>query len=195
MSEPRKVPLIVTEPSAFGEIPAFDPNKPAGLETDGTYVPGFSEQRVAFDTAVGRFKKGEIGRSEIPTLDVNLRWARSQNKAGNPDSTKPFKHSRNGYRYVTREDVGKPWFKEEPGGCIWAADGTLRNGDTVLMVAPKEAAARNEANRRRETESRSAAVQNTFTNRLAEAGVRDTRGTDPSINKMAKDEKLFQKGK
>lgn len=194
MIESKKVPLIQSQPlSEFGDFPEYDNNRPAGLETDGTYVPGFSEMRVARDVAVGQFLRGEINRSEVPTLPVNLRWARSQNKAGQADSTKPFKHSRRGYRYVTKENLNSDWLKELPGGTQWNAAGQLQNGDTVLMVADARDAARNESQRRRETEERTTGVTNSFTQKLAEEGIKQTRGTDPSVEKMAPGAKLFTK--
>ena len=187
----RKVPLVRSAPvSEFGEFP--DEGSTAyGLDRDGTYVPGFSEMRVDRDTKYAQYLRGEIARGQVPTLPVNLRWARNQNKAGNPDNSKPFSHSRRGYKYVTKADVGQDWFKELPGGAQWDAAGNLRNGDTVLMVATAKDAARNETNRRRETDARMTGVTNAFTQNLAQAGVRETKGADPTIERMADGAKLF----
>jgi hypothetical protein len=181
--ETRKVPLVASAPiSEFGDF-TDDISRPPGLETDGTYVPGFSELRVAHDTAVGAFLRKEIPRGDIPTLPVNLRWARVQNKAGQPDSTKPFKHQRKGYRFVTKDQINETWLREIPGGTEWGADGHLHNGDCALMWCPREQAAKNEAARRQDTEARSTGVTNTFIQNLAQAGTGTYRGADVSVEK------------
>lgn len=183
----NKVPLVSSQPvSEFGD---FDPSelidsRPQGLERDGSYVPGFSEMRVKRDTQVGRALKGEIPWSAVEPLPVNLRWARSQNKKGEPDSVKPFSHSRKGYEYVTKADVGKDWFKELPGGAQWDAAGNLRNGDLVLMKATAKDAARNEMVRRNETNERMNGLTNTFTQNLSQAGTQVYRGADTHVEKM-----------
>jgi hypothetical protein len=187
----RVVPLVETLPlSEFGDF-LEERQSAVGLERDGTYVPGFSEMRVERDMKVGQYLRREITRDEIPNLPVNLRWARVQNKAGQPDSSKAFNHSRKGYRYVSKEDVGTDWFKELPGGATWNAAGQLQNGDCALMVASAKDAARNEANRRRELEARTSGVTNTFTQNLAQAGIRDTKGTSPTMERIGIDAKIF----
>ncbi len=194
MSEPRRVPLIESLPlSEFGEFEE-DRQSATGVERDGTYVPGFSEMRINRDNKVGEFLRGEIKAADIPNLPVNLRWARDQNKAGQPDNTKPFNHARKGYRLVTKDDEGKDWFQKIPGGAQWNAAGNLRNGDTVLMVATAKDAARNESNRRRELAARMSGVSNVFQQNLAKEGVRATKGTDPTIEQIAPDAKLFSGG-
>jgi hypothetical protein len=151
--------------------------------------------RVARDTAVARYNKGEISRAEVPSLPVNLRWARSQNKAGQPDSSKPFSHSRKGYRMVTAKDVGTDWLKELPPGTIQNADGTLRNGDSVLMVCSAKDAARNEYNRNRTTDERLNGLTDTLTQNLEQQGVKTYKGADTQVVKMSEGAKLFDKGK
>lgn len=182
-----KVPLVPSRPlSEFGD---FDPNelvseRPQGLERDGTYVPGFSEMRVARDMAVGQYQRGEITRDKIPTLPVNLRWARNQNKAGVPDNTKTFSHGRKGYKLVTKEDIGKPWLTEMPPGTVINADGTIRNGDNVLMVATARDAARNEFLRQKDTQEKlTGAIENSFAENLKKDGGTPRDVKDPTIEK------------
>lgn len=184
MAEQRRVPLITTAPiSEFGD---FDPQeladtRPQGLENDGTYVPGFSEKRVAHDRAVDQYYRGEITRSEIPTLPVNLRWARIQRKDGKDDNVKPFSHGRKGYRFVGKSDVGSDWLTELPGGTQWNAAGQLVNGDTALMVATARDAARNEATRKRDLETRMTGITNTFAQNVAQTG--SYKGADVQVER------------
>lgn len=183
----NKVPLVASAPiSEFGD---FDPSelldsRPQGLERDGSYVPGFSEMRVKRDTQVGQAIRGEISWGKVEPLPINLRWARSQNKKGEPDSAKPFSHSRKGYEYVTKEDIGKPWFKELPGGAQWDAAGNLRNGDLVLMKASARDAARNEIARRRETDERMNGLTNTLDQNLNQAGTQVYKGADTHVERL-----------
>jgi hypothetical protein len=184
LAEQRRVPLIPTTPiSEFGDFTQADlaDTRPQGLENDGTYVPGFSEKRIAHDLAVERYWKGEIKRDEIPTLPVNLRWARIQNKAGKDDNTKPFSHGRKGYRFVEKSDVGSEWLTELPGGTQWNAAGQLVNGDTALMVASARDAARNEATRRRDLDARMMGITNTFAQTVAQTG--SYKGADVQVDK------------
>jgi hypothetical protein len=183
----KKVPLIASAPiSEFGDFDPADLNDGfiSGQGRDGSYVPGFSELRVARDTAIGKFNRGEIARGDIPSLPVNLRWARSQDKAGKPDSSKPFSHGRRGFRYVTKDMVGKEWLKEQPGGTSWDAEGHLRNGDTVLMVCDAKSAARNQQIQRMETDARLTGVTNTFEQNLKDAGVKTYKGADVTVEKV-----------
>jgi hypothetical protein len=186
-----KVPLIPSAPlSEFGD---FDPkelidDRPQGLERDGSYVPGFSEMRVARDTAMGQYLRGEISADKVPVLPVNLRWARGQDKAGKPDSQKSFSHSRKGYRFVTKDMVGKnDWLREMPGGTQWNAAGHLANGDLELMVCDAKNAARNETARRRETDERMNGLTDSLEQNLTQQGTRAYKGADTYIEKSKGD--------
>ena len=188
-----KVPLVETAPlSEFGDLlESADFNDPHGMARDSTYVPGFSEMRREYATKAAEYERGQrgqgpqISRDQVPTLDVNLRWARNQAKDGKPDNVKPFGHSRLGYRMVTKDDVGQPWLKELPGGAFVQADGTIRNGDTVLMVTDRRNAARNELQRRLRTEERVTGTVNSFSHAIEEAKKNNpgliTKGLDPSV--------------
>lgn len=178
-------PLINSAPvSEFGDLREqaqfYDPN---GQDRDGTYVPGFSEMRRERDIQLGQYARGQIAGQDVRTLPVNLRWGRNQLKDGKPDSSKLFSHGRLGYRLVTKEDLGKEWLKETPGGAQWDAAGNLRNGDTVLMVAEQAAAAKNAFNKAVRTEERVTGVLNSFSAEVAKSGVR-AKGVDPTITKL-----------
>jgi len=151
--------------------------------------------RVQRDTAVGRLLRGEINRGDVPVLPVNLRWARNQNKAGQPDNAKPFGHAQKGYRMVTKEDQGKDWLMQIPGNAQWDSAGNLRNGDTVLMVATARDAARNESARRRELDERLTGVTNSFSRNLAQDGTKTYKGADTYVEKLPDGAPLFNEEK
>ena len=69
-----------------------------------------------------------------------------------------------------------------PPGAVAGPDGTIRNGDTVLMIATKEAAAKNEAMKRRMTQERLGSFQDTLQAELVRHGA-TTKGSDPYIEK------------
>jgi len=165
-------PLIQSQPlSEFGEFPdSPEFNDPAAQDRDQTYVPGFGDLRRKRDEKVAEFNAGRIGRHEVPTLPVNLRWARNQTKAGVPDSAKPFLHGRKGYRAVTKDDVNPEWLTALPPGAQIGADGTIRNGDCVLMVASAQDAAKSERTKRQLVQERLKGVEASFEQHALQAG-------------------------
>lgn len=149
--------------SEFGDLrdsaAFYDPNV---MDRDHSYVPGFSDMKRDIGVQMVEVKHGRRSPKDVGKLPVNLRWARAQNVAGAPDSTKQFGHSRKGYRLVNKQDVGQAWLTEVPPGCQIGADGTIRNGDTVLMVCDQGTAARNELVKRRATEERVKGAEGAF---------------------------------
>ena len=144
MSDPKPVVRsgIVTE---FGML-EDDPNtlmNEMGMNRDVTYVPGFSDMRRAAD-----FARSERGDGKPQPLPVNVRWARRTKANGLPTSERLVAHRRNGYRPVTKDDVGKPWFLEVPAAADILPDGTIGNADMQLMVCDAKTAAKNEATKR-----------------------------------------------
>lgn len=121
---------------------------------DYTYVPGFSDQRVARDLAIARLHRNEIRASEVPTLDQNLRWYRCATKDGDPDNRRVVAARNEGYRAVTKDDVGKSWMTELPPGGHVAPDGTIKisGGDLQLFIADKQSAAKNAMRKKMMTE-------------------------------------------
>ena len=180
-----RVPLINTVPppefGALQEAPQF--LDPAGQDRDYTYVPGFSELRRARDRAIAALARGVGKASDIPEMPCNMRWARCQNKKGDPDTRKAVSHGNRGYAAVTKDDIGPGKLIESlPAGAFAAADGTIRQGDTMLMVASKEAAARNEWRKRLKTEQTMRGAEEGFRAAAAQLGV-PLKGADPSIIK------------
>lgn len=136
----------------FGEVlddPAF--YETLGAAMDQTYVAGYSDMRRARDIAIATELKerGDLSRvkwANIPTLPVRLQWARtSRIKTGLPDNTKEVEYSSQHYRAVTKADIGSAWCKELPNGASFQADGSIKKGDTTLMVCDAKDAARNAA--------------------------------------------------
>lgn len=180
-----RVPLIPSQAlSEWGDLREqaqfYDPN---GMDMDQSYVPGWSEQRREHDLKRAAYLKGQASAAEVPVLPVNLRWARNQTREGKPDNAKPFVHGRKGYRPVTSEDIGKEWLKELPLAAQTNADGTIRNGDTILMVCDRESAARNELRKRAETQARLDGSVNAFMQNLQASGTA-VRGAEPTIEKL-----------
>lgn len=167
----RPVPLIETAAlSEFGDLTeqaAFhDPDR---MGRDVSYVPGFSEMRRDVALQVAAAKRGEIDAKTIKPLPVNLRWGRCQDVRGNPNDVKLFGHSRHGYKPVTKDMIGKEWLTAAPPGSQVQADGTIRNGDTMLLWCPREDAARNEFAKRKQTEERTKGAEGTFASMVQQA--------------------------
>ena len=172
-------------PPEFGalkESPEF--HDQSGMNGDLTYVPGFSDLRLARDKAIIEVRLGRLRASEVPSLPYNFRWARCQTKKGDPDNRKVIRAGNRGYKAVTQADVGEgKLLKELPPGAAFAADGTIRQGDTQLMIAPAERVARNEFNKRARTESAMKGAEAGFAAALESMGVRPVKSAAPSIQK------------
>ena len=181
-----KVPLIISQPPPeFGELkesPEF--HDPHGMDGDLTYVPGFSELRFARDQAILEVMQGKRRANEVPTLPVNFRWERAQNKKGDPDTRKVIQSNNRGYKAVTKDDIGEGKLLEKmPPGATMLADGMVRQGDTILMVAEASRVARNEFQKRARTEAATKGAEAGFAAALQAAGGRPVKGATPFITK------------
>lgn len=181
-----KVPVIYSAPPPeFGELEGsaefLDPN---AMDQDHTYVPGFSELRVQRDKAIVEVLQGRRRMNEVPSLPVNFRWARFQNKKGEPDNRKVIRAGNRGYKIVTKDDVGEgKLIPKLPAGATETADGQIRQGDTVLMVADAQRVARNELAKRARTESATKGAEAGFDAALKSMGARTVPGASPYIRK------------
>lgn len=93
--------------------------------------------------AAGMTIKGAITSSNVPMLPVRCQWARtSKILSGNPDNAKTVDYESQDYRFVTQADVGAPWLRALPKGATVQADGSIKKGDTTLMVCDAKSAAR-----------------------------------------------------
>lgn len=195
MSQPTKRQLIETQAvSEFGDLTEsaafYDPNL---IDRDHTYVPGYSEGQRKVATALNEFHQGRIAKSDIPFQQVRLRWARSQNRAGNPDTAKTYAHGNKGYRLVNADEhKGQAWLTQVPPGADIMADGSIRRGDTVLMYCSREDAAKNELAKRVATEERLTGTESTFLQNL-QAVQGAPKDAAPTVQKLGKGEPVFSK--
>lgn len=181
-----KVPLVISQPPPeFGELqemPEF--RDTTAMNGDLTYVPGFSEERWARDREINEVMRGERRPQDVRTLKVNFRWARCQNKKGEPDSRKVVRAGNRNYRAVTREDVGPGKLIEKlPAGADFSANGVVRQHDVELMVADAKDVARNEFRKRARTEAATRGAEAGFESALESFGGRMFRGASPFIQK------------
>ena len=181
-----KVPIVISEPPAeFGELTASPEfHDVARMNGDLTYVPGFSELRFARDKAILEMMQGKRAAKDVPTLPYNFRWARCQDKKGQPDNRKVIRAGNRGYRTVTMADVGEgKLLASLPPGALPSADGSIRQGDTQLMVADAKDVARNEFQKRLHTQSAIKGAEAGFDAALKEVGGAPMRGASPFIQK------------
>lgn len=181
-----KVPIVfTTPPPEFGELtssPEFLDQ--SAMNADLTYVPGFSELRFARDKAIVEVLQGRRSAKDVPTLPINFRWARCQNKKGESDNRKVIRAGNRGYKVVTKNEVGEGrLLKDLPAGARFNAAGEIQQGDTVLMVADAQRVARNEFAKRARIESATKGAEAGFEAALEAAGGRITKGASPYIQK------------
>lgn len=174
------VPLVLTAPvSEFGDLPEGF-NDPQEQDRDNSYVPGFSDMRRARDVAIAHYVRHKGERSAIQPLPVNLRWARNQNMKGDPDSSKQFGHGGRGYRVATKTDVGQAWLTKLPPGAELGADGSIRKGDTVLMVCDAQQAAKNQRAKEIRTANRVTGMTSVLAAKAKQDGA-GWKGVDPTV--------------
>jgi len=182
-----KVPIVITAPPPeFGELHASaEFTDPDIMDHDHTYVPGFSELRLARDRAIVEVMQGKRRPADVPTLPYNLRWVRNQSRDGKPDSRKVIRAGNRGYQAVTKQEhIGEgKLLKELPPGAKVEADGTILQGDTILMIAPADRVARNELQKQEKTRSAARRTEAGFAAAVAETGGRPMRSASPYINK------------
>jgi hypothetical protein len=155
-----------------------------GADRDLTYVPGFSDMRRARDLTLAAVASGKTPRHEakLTPLPVNCRWTRTSNTKGEPDGRKQIASGNLGYRAVNKDQIGKvPWLTALPPGATLDADGSIRKGDTILMVTDAANAGRNVARRAAQTQRLGDAAA------AAKGGLMDVagknRGADPYVKK------------
>lgn len=166
----------VLEDAAFHDV--------AGADRDMTYVPGFSDMRRAKDLELAGIASGRIPRHEakLAPLPVNLHWTRTAKPSGAPDGAKQIGAGNAGYRTVHKDQIGKEaWLKSAPPGSTFDADGSIRKGDTILMVADGKQAARNSARKAAQTRRLTEDAQSAAGGLLAQK-TRFT-GVDPFVKK------------
>jgi hypothetical protein len=180
-------PLVdVNLVSEFGGIEDLESFKVEGpTARDYTYVPGFSDMRYKRDLDLGAFKRHEIKSNEVSILPVNCRWFRTVKGTGSDPDQMRIAHSRNqGYRAVTKDDIGQPWLTALPPGAQIAPDGTIKSaaGDLVLSVVDQQGAARNAMRRKIATEDMVDGME------MMDGGLgvvgKQVKGADPVVTKV-----------
>ena len=130
---------IVTEFGELKDVPdrLFDEQ---GMNSDPTYVPGFTDMRRAADIARAN------GKKPLP-LPVNLRWVRrTRPGTDTPTNERQIWVGNRGYKPVRADQVGTvPWLTAMPAGAHKLPDGTIGNMDGQLMVCDQDRAMRNSA--------------------------------------------------
>lgn len=157
MADFSKKPLVnVTQVTEFGGIEDLESFKAEGVsQNDYTYVPGFSDMRMNRDKDLAKFAAGEIQAKDISILPVNCRWFRQVKGSGSdPDQMRVAHAINQGYRVVTKDDIGQPWMTSLPPGAQVAPDGTIKSaaGDIGLFVIDQQGAARNAMRKKIRTE-------------------------------------------
>jgi hypothetical protein len=155
-----------------------------GADRDLTFVPGFSDMRRARDLALADIASGKrkAHEVEIAPLPVNCRWTRTTTVKGEPDGRKQIASGNLGYTAVNKDQIGKvPWLTALPPGATIDADGGIRKGDTILMVADGKTAGRNVARRAAATQRLGDAASSAKGGLVDVAG--KTKGADPFIRK------------
>ena len=154
-------PIIETKVlTEFGEVYEDSNFWAAQVGTDHSYVPGYSDMRRKRDATIAKIQQHygatrgsdsqEAARQrdlrKVEALPVRLQWTRAMRvSGGEPDSTKEIQAGNDGYRTVTKADIGKDWLTQLPPGAKIVAGGAIRKGDVTLMVCEQKDAARNAA--------------------------------------------------
>ena len=156
MSEKR--PLVqATVVTEFGDVTgdaAFW--EPGGASGDLTYTAGWSDLRRARDRQLAEVVKGTRKPEDVAALPGQLVLARrTKPLSGQPDNSDTMHFGNDGFRLVTKDDLGKPWFcpdKVLPAGAQILPDGSISKGDTVYMWADQATAAKRAALQMRRTQ-------------------------------------------
>jgi hypothetical protein len=157
-------PLVdVNVISEFGGVEDTKEFQEDGVgQRDYTYVPGFSDLRVARDLDLARLHRNEIKGRDVSTLPVNMRWFRTVKGTGSdPDQMRMAQARNQKYRAATKSDIGQPWLTELPPGGQIAPDGTIKSaaGDLALYVLDRENAAKIAIRRKKNIDETVSAVE------------------------------------
>jgi len=155
MSEKRPMieATVVTE---FGNVTGDSKFwEETGSAGDLTWTPGWSPLRKARDMALAEVHAGLRDPRTVPILPGQLVLARrTKPLSGQPDNSDAMRFGQEGFRPVTKDDVGKPWFcpdKVLPAGATLLPDGSIGKGDCVYMFADQAVAAKRAAQQQRRT--------------------------------------------
>ena len=143
-AKPLVPTMIRTEFGDVLESEAF--HAATGAQGDVTYVPGYSDMRRKRDQQLKEVADGKRSHNDVMHLPVRCHLTRTAKYSGQPDDRKSIEFRNQGYRAVTKDDIGQnDWITGMPEAAVVGPGGELRIGDTVLMVCDAKTAARNAA--------------------------------------------------
>ena len=123
----------VTERNPFGDE-NVDEEVMEGLGRDITFVPGYSEKRMQREELIAKgYDPG--------SLDYRLHWVRAQHPSGMADGSKIAEMKAKGYTFLKWDEAKSLGITIEDSAAAKSETGNIVNGDLVLMVADKAAAA------------------------------------------------------
>ena len=113
-------------------------------QRDIFYIPGYSDKRTQYEkmTADGYAPKA---------LPFRLQFVRAQTAAGAADGSKLAEWKSKGYKVLSWDEAKKLGLEVDDTACHKAEDGSIMNGDSLLMIADKSTAATNYAQWQRDT--------------------------------------------
>ena len=143
-AKPLVPTMIRTE---FGDVLESEAFQAAtGAQGDVTYVPGYSDMRRQRDQQLKEVADGKRKAADVRTRPVRLHLTRVTKYSGQPDDRKAIEFRNQGYRAVTKDDIGKhDWITNLPEAAVLGPAGEIRIGDTVLMMCDAKTATRNAA--------------------------------------------------
>ena len=131
---PKQPPaLIAEEIGMWGEVPADLPVH--GPSLDPFYIKGYSDKRKEFEQAAAR------GDRPAP-LPYRFQYVPTAKTSGIPDNQKTAEYTAKGYTPMLYDDAVKYGIDPKESGFVRAPDGTCRVANQLLMVAPRQVAAR-----------------------------------------------------
>jgi hypothetical protein len=160
---------VVTDPEA---LIANAPTR------DGFYVPGYSDKRAAWDAAKLAWERG--GRHGPPPapLDFRLQFVSVERGSGQPTGHKVAEFANQGYRKLKWDEAKSFGLDLANTQCMTDAEGNIRNGSQLLMIADRETAARNAARLDATAQGQEAAIAD----RLADAAAAYNRARGHSAD-------------
>lgn len=136
-------PITARERSPFGDITPDDAKAAADQGKDRFYLPGYSDKRTARELALRDGKPA-------PALDHRFHLVPIHNLEGKPTG-RGFvaERQQEGYKIVTKDMLKGLGVSIEGTPYSVAADGSIMNGDSLLMVTDADHARRNWARQQR----------------------------------------------
>lgn len=133
---PRKPVVTATERSPFGDLTPEEVQKMSAAGRDRWFIEGYSDKRIQRELDARAGKK-------VSPLTHRFHLVPVQTVDGRNIAKGVADKRQEGYRPVTKEDIKALGINIENGAYEIAPDGTVRNGDSMLMVTDSKHAAAN----------------------------------------------------